>query len=283
MRLFPTFSTTLLVVLLTACAGQTTRPSASVESDVRPTRDLADIATTLAESGKRRTLLVLDIDDTLLTSRGFFGSDKWYDWQSKTLKAGSADKVPCLFDVIALNYETGSQQPTQADGPKLVNGLQVDRLMLTSRNPLYRGGTLRTLRDAGYELPVPLGGRAEGSSWEFRKAPDATPVRVVYDQGIFMTSGQDKGLVLLDLLRRFNLRYQRVVLVDDGRKNIENMQAALRDAGIDYVGLHYLRVDKTVGPAEVRAARDGWQSWKRLLADVYPQRLRALQQGRCAY
>ena len=272
-----------LVFLLAACAGQGVRPSANLESSVRDSRDLADIAPALAESGKRRTLLVLDIDDTLLTSATFFGSDKWYEWQSKTLKPGDPDKLACLFDVISLNYETGSQQPTQPDGPALVNALQVDRLLLTSRNPLSRGGTLRTLRDAGYRLPAPLVNAHDGSSWDFRKAPDARLSRVVYDQGVFMTTGQDKGLVLLDLLRRLGQRYDRVVLVDDGEANITNMQAALRRAGIDYLGLHYTRVDKSVGEADANAGRVGWQAWQQLLATTYPQRLQALQKGDCAY
>ena len=277
MRLSPL----LLVVLLSACAGQAVRPSATPESEVRASHDLADIAPALAESTKR-TLLVLDIDDTLLTSDGFFGSDKWYEWQ-KTLPPSDPGKVPCLFDVISLNYETGGQRATQPDGPALVNAVQVDKLLLTSRNPLYRGGTLRTLRDAGYALPAPLAGQADGSSWDFRKAPDAAPVRITYDQGVFMTTGQDKGLALLALLQRLHTRYDRVVLVDDGKKNIDNMQNALRKAGVDYLGLHYLRVDKSIAAADAQAGRAGWQAWQRLLGEVYPQRLQALQQGQCDY
>ena len=277
MRLSPL----LLVVLLSACAGQAVRPSATPESEVRASHDLADIAPALAESTKR-TLLVLDIDDTLLTSDGFFGSDKWYEWQ-KTLPASDPGKVPCLFDVISLNYETGGQRATQPDGPALVNAVQVDKLLLTSRNPLYRGGTLRTLRDAGYALPAPLAGQADGSSWDFRKAPDAAPVRITYDQGVYMTTGQDKGLALLALLQRLHTRYDRVVLVDDGKKNIDNMQNALRKAGVDYLGLHYLRVDKSIAAADAQAGRAGWQAWQRLLGEVYPQRLQALQQGQCDY
>ena len=278
MRLSPL----LLVVLLAACATQAPRPAAVAQSEIRASRDLADIVPALAEGAGRRTLLVLDIDDTLLTSDGFFGSDKWYEWQ-KSLAPGDPGKVPCLFDVISLNYETGNQRATQDNGPAVVNPLAVDKLMLTSRNPLYRGGTLRTLRDAGYALPAPLAGQAEGRSWDFRKTADAAPVRVVYDQGVFMTTGQDKGLVLLDLLRRLDTRYDRVVLVDDGRKNIDNMQAALRTAGIDYLGLHYQRVDKTVSDTDAQAGRQGWQAWQRLLGEVYPQRLQRLQQGQCSY
>ena len=270
-----------LLVLLAGCSAAPLRAPGPAASDVRQVSDLAVIAPALAES-PQRTLLVLDIDDTLLTSAGFFGSDAWYEWQ-KTLAADDAGKVPCLFDVIALNYEAGSQQPTQPDGPALVNGLQADTLLLTSRNPLYRGGTLRTLADAGYRLPAQLGKTAEGRSWEFRKAPGASPVRVAYDQGVFMTTGQDKGLVLLDLLRRLEVRYPRVVLVDDGEKNIANMRNALRDAGIDYLGLHYTRIDKAVDGDDAAAGRAGWQAWRRLLADRYPQRLQAMERGQCSY
>lgn len=279
-RLSPTLLAGLLVVLA-GCSAVPVRAPGPVASDVRQVDDLAAIAPALAES-PRRTLLVLDIDDTLLTSAGFFGSDTWYEWQ-KTLSADDPGKVPCLFDVIALNYEVGSQRATQPDGPALVNALQVDTLLLTSRNPLYRGGTLRTLHDAGYRLPATLGSSGDGRSFDFRKAADARPVRVVYDQGVFMTTGQDKGLVLLDLLRRLDLHYDRVVLVDDGHRNITNMQAALRDAGIDYLGLHYTLVDKQVDANEEREGRAAWQAWRQFLAATYPLRLQALERGSCSY
>lgn len=273
MRRLLTFA---LVALLTACSTPVLRPEA-VRSDVREITDLAAIAPALAES-RARTLLVLDIDDTLLTSDAFFGSDAWYAWQ-KTLAAGDPGKVPCLFDVIALNYEAGTQHPTQPDGPALINPLAVDKLLLTSRGAHYRGGTLRTLRESGYALPAMLGGRSDGLIWEFRKSPDARPVRVVYDQGLFMTTGQDKGRTLLDLLGRLHLHYDRVLLVDDGQSNIDAMRAALHEAGIDYLGLHYTRVDKTPDPA---AGRAGWRHWRTLLEASYPRRLREMEQGKCS-
>ena len=47
-----------------------------------------------------------------------------------------------------------------------------------------------------------------------------------------------------------------------------------------YVGLHYLRVDKTVDEADAKA---GWQAWRQLLATTYPQRLEAFDNKKCAY
>jgi hypothetical protein len=276
----------LVCALLTACAStpvaQAPTAAHASESSVTNINDLALVANTLAENGKRRTLLVMDIDDTLLTSQGFFGSDRWYEWQ-KHLQANDPAKVSCLFDVISLNYEVGTQQLTQPDGPSVINALPGDKLMLTSRNPLYRGGTVRTLHDAGYTLPAPLAGQTEGRSWLWRKAPGARESTVSYDQGIFMISGQDKGLMLLDLLGRLQSHYDRVVLVDDGDANIVSMQAALRDAGIDYHGLHYTRINKSVSDADAKNGLQGWQAWQALLSTTYPERLKAFNAGHCAY
>jgi hypothetical protein len=74
-----------------------------------------------------------------------------------------------------------------------------------------------------------------------------------------------------------------VLLVDDGEKNINDMRAALRDAGIAYLGLHYTRVDKHVGPEQIQAGRAGWQAWRQLLASTYPLRLQNIEQGHCGY
>ncbi len=268
----------VLGLLLSACAT-TPMHGSGASSQVREISDLAAIAPALAES-RARTLLVLDIDDTLLTSDTFFGSDAWYEWQ-KTLPPHDPGKVPCLFDVIALNYEAGTQHPTQPDGPSLINALAVDKLLLTSRGANYRGGTLRTLRGNGYALPAMLGGQPDGRSWDYYKAPDARPLRVVYDQGLFMTTGQDKGKTLLDLLRRLRLHYDRVLLVDDGQGNIDAMRNALQAAGIDYLGLHFTRIDKSIRPENAQAGRDGWQHWRTLLAQNYPQRLQDMEQGKC--
>jgi len=262
-------------------APLTTNPNP--ESQVIEVKTLAAIPGTLAASGSRKTLLVLDIDDTLLTSAGFFGSDRWYEWQ-KTLADGAPGKVPCKFDVIALNYEAGTQVATEpGDGPRIVNAIGNDTLLLTARNPLYRSGTIRELKRAGYTLPRQLDDSADGRIYRWRREPAAPPVMVSYDSGVLMVSGQDKGVMLLDLLQRLNLRYGRVVLVDDGKKNIDAMQAAMHGAGIDYTGLYYTRIDKTVTATDRSAGASGWNAMRALLQTAFPERLADFDAGRCAF
>jgi hypothetical protein len=251
-------------------------------SEILPITDLADLGKILDRPVRLRTLVVLDIDDTLLTSAGFFGSDRWYEWQ-RTLSPGAAGYVPCRFDVMAMNYESGTQVATQEDAAALVNAVRTDKIMLTARSELYRGATVRELKHAGYVLPDALGSRSNGLIYEWRSSSQAPPAVVGYRDGVFMVSGQNKGFLLLDLLHRLDLTYERVVLVDDGEKNIRAMRDALALAGIDYVGLHYTRVSKSVDAQDIQAGIAGWQAWQQLLSASYPQRMQRLIHGECAY
>lgn len=277
-----------LVLALAACAQLPTAPSPARpawqgESQVTEIKTLSAIPDVLAEGDVQRTLLVLDIDDTLLTSKVFFGSDRWYEWQ-KSLSPGDPGHVPCKFDVIALNYEAGTQVTTEGEaGRDLINGLQVDVLMQTARNPGYRGGTIRELRAAGYSLPRMLGPTPNGVSFDFRLQPTADPVTLTYQTGVMMLSGQDKGETLRALFRLLSLDYDRVVLVDDGKRNIENMQTAMALAGIDYHGLWYTRIDKTVDAARAREGADAWTATRTWLQSVFPERLQRMEAGQCFY
>ncbi|WP_165967465.1 DUF2608 domain-containing protein [Luteimonas aestuarii] len=278
-----------LILALAACAQLPTTPSAAqparqaAESQVTEIKALSAIPDVLAQGDVRRTLLVLDIDDTLLTSKVFFGSDRWYEWQ-KSLSPGDPGHVPCKFDVIALNYEAGTQVATEgAAGRDLINSLQVDTLMQTARNPGYRGGTIRELQAAGYALPRMLGPTPNGVSFDFRLRPHADPTTLTYQDGVMMLSGQDKGETLLSLFRLLGLDYDRVVLVDDGKRNIDNMQAALARAGIDYHGLWYTRIDKTVDADAASEGAEGWAATRAWLQAVFPERLQRMEAGQCFY
>jgi hypothetical protein len=273
------------VLLLVGCASRqvvSPKPGTTQTSDVVTTGDLVDVLKVLSEPYNGRTLLVLDIDDTLLTSPTFFGSDAWYEWQ-KTLSPLSPGYVPCKFDVIAMNYEAGTQVPTQADAVAAINAIPLDKIMVTSRSPMYRGGTIRELKKAGYELPASLQPGLAGAIYEYRPDPRQPGVTMSYHQGVLMVAGQNKGLALVDLLTHMQITYDRVVQVDDGEKNIDAMRDAMTSAGIEYRGVRYNRIDKNVDAAREQQGIEGWRAWQQLLAATYPERLARLKAGECGY
>jgi hypothetical protein len=279
-----------LTLLLAGCASQqpVSKPgTAATASDVVATSDLVDVLKILSEPYKGRTLLVLDIDDTLLSSRTFFGSDAWYEWQ-KTLSPQSPGYVPCKLDVVAMNYEAGIQIPTQDDAVAAINAIPLDKIILTARSPMYRGGTIRELKRAGYELPAPLQPAFAGAIYEYQADPKQPGVTVSYHQGVFMVAGQNKGLLLIDLMKHLQVTYDRVVLVDDAEKNITAMRDALASTRIAYRGVQYTRVKEELRKKMTEAQRQqegiaGWQAWQQLLATLYPERLERLKAGQCAY
>jgi hypothetical protein len=272
-------------LLLVGCASQqvgSSTPGTASTADVVTTRDLVDVLKILSEPYNGRTLLALDIDDTLLTSPTFFGSDAWYEWQ-KTLAPQSPGYVPCRFDVVAMNYEAGTQVPTQADAVAAINSIPLDKIIITSRSPMYRGGTIRELQKAGYELPAPLQPGLAGAIYEYRPDPNRPGVSLSYHQGVLMVAGQNKGLALVDLMRHMQIAFDRVVLVDDGEKNISEMRDAMAAAGIEYRGVRYNRIEKNVDAAREQQGIEGWKAWQQLLATTYPERLARLQASECGY
>src|SRR5690606_15731768 len=102
----------------------------------------------------------------------------------RTLPPNAPGRVPCLFDVIALNFESGTQKLTQANAATLVNRIQSDKIILTARSELYRGPTIRELKRAGYVLPHALSTPSSGLSYEWRSGPQAAPLVVGYWDGV---------------------------------------------------------------------------------------------------
>jgi hypothetical protein len=182
-----------------------------------------------------------------------------------------------------MNYESGTQVATQPDGPAIVNALPGDKLILTSRSAVSRGATIRELTRAGYRLPPSLSGSAEGIIYEWSTGDQVPPRLVSHHQGVFLTTGLDKGVLLLDLLKRLNRTYERVVLVDDGERNIQNMRKALGDAGIAYHGLWFKGVKKSHSADDELAAIRGWSAWRDFLSETFPERAQRFEASDCAY
>jgi hypothetical protein len=265
------YSSLIICLAISACATtpaartdslQSPTPSApdrrdQVASAITPIASLSAVAPFLATLPKGQTLVIFDIDDTLLTasSPAFFGSDLWYNWQKAGAPGGS--KVKCMTDILALNYQAASQRATESLGPTVLKDVTHDKLILTSRSPNYRDATERELLRAGYSVltNIPSSKPGVGHGTAFRH-PDAPSERdrkfVTYANGIFMTEGGDKGAMLLYLLKHLESTraYQNIVLVDDTWSKQTDMQKALESQPYRFYGLHYRGVKNDTA--------DGW-------------------------
>ena len=247
-------------------------------SGYKETSDFADATDAVIEyaeeHGAEHTLMVVDIDNTLLAMNQPLGSDQWFEWQEYLLENEPdspylvAKNFSELLDVQGLLFAAGTMRPPQSNQPKLFNKIQdlgVPTLILTSRGDQYRASTERELIGNGYE-PARNAIEAEGLSLEPYAPYDMknlqasglneaeaklfglkdNPRLVSYGKGIFMSAGQHKGAMLLTVLEKAKVKPKAVVFVDDHGRHVNRVYDALSRRGIESTVFHYHKEDDNV-------------------------------------
>lgn len=281
----------IFATLALAACQSTVKPDSTASATFLPSiSDLGKVAAVVNDAPKP-VLLVLDIDDTLLSTRtldgkrAFYGSDRWYRWQDG-LSEEDPKLVPCLIAaVLTRNSEILRLEAVQPDAATVINALTVDRVIETSRGRDQRAGTERELLAAGYALRGPLPGLEGVSELPGRYTP------MTYRRGILMTGGTRKGPALTDLLRNATTAYRSVVMVDDDSKNLqsvaETLAAAPSDSRLAFFGLRYAGIkDEPVPPptaAEVKAAQESWLVWNGWMLQHEPVAAAKLEAKDCKW
>jgi hypothetical protein len=236
-------------------------------------------------------LLVLDIDNTLLAMNNPLGSDQWFEWQKYLIenepksKYVVADSFNGLLDAQGLLYNISHMHPPQPNLPGLMRRAQdlgIHTLVLTSRGPEFRDATEREFARNGYDfattaLPVkevhdgtfaPYDiDHADGAGYtpgEVAKFHLAKPKPVSYQNGILMTSGQNKGAMLLMLLHGAKDPVDAIVYDDDNIRHVANVYTALRDRGLEAAAFHYTREDANVKKFDYGSKKDVDHRWRQL-------------------
>jgi len=257
--------------------------------DLRIVQDLAD------RLPRASTLVVFDIDDTLLTtekladdSHAFYGGDRWYVWQGELSKEDKNKVGNCLVELITYNYRVLPMFATQPNAPDIVGQIPTDKLLLTSRGPANWESTIRELQGAGYSTISPS---VSAETFEFMYTEGDRTDPVMYRDGIMMTSGFNKGHMLERILDLSDKKYANVILVDDTQRHIDRMRAALEDSDITFYGTRYTGIKNDgVNPdgtsmlpivtAEQMASHErGFGAMKALLAQMSPSTFKRFEDG----
>jgi hypothetical protein len=252
-----------LLMLLSACTS-----SPVVEPETAPklqnfmatTDDLgmvADEALQLAgRLGPEQVLVVFDIDNTLLAMEQGLGSDQWYYWQKDLQKEDpcSGLLVSDRFMVQGALYFASAMRPTQADAAGQVRRLQdagLKVIAVTSRGTDYRLQTFRELRRNGISFWPGALPPQRGFSEIF--IPEGGSLPALYEDGVFLTSGQDKGVMIQALLMKTGRPAPAVIVIaDDKGNNLKDVMAAFDsgEAAADWDELRpaLIKIEQILGP-----------------------------------
>lgn len=254
---------------------------------VKETDKFQDVATKVSELTAKgeKPLIVIDIDNTLLTSTADIGGDIWYQWQRGKLdvKPAKDEQVGCLFeDSIGLLYELVPMKTIEDQVPDTVRGWQdkgLTVMALTSRSPNYRYATEREMYRNQFDMSISA--LKEKGSEDLPIYIDNPERPLSYINGIMMTTGMNKGTMLKYILDKTGQSFSSVVFVDDSKKNIVNMEEAYKDdASVDMSIFYYTKVEEdrikengsvlTQEQAD-KMARD-WEELNLILDKVAPAR-----------
>ena len=240
----------LALITLNACSTNHPQPVSSVKV-VETTRfqDVVDLSQQkVAVYDNENVLIVVDIDNTLLTSTSDLGGDIWYQWQRDQLdvKPSAEQKVKCLFeDSIALLYELNPMLLIEDDLPTQIKRWQnqgITLFALTSRSPKTRAATIRELVRAGIDMEATALSAKGQEPFILR---EKLPRDMTYMQGVMMTSGMNKGKMLNYILNKTQGKFSAILFVDDSQKNVDDLYAEFsQQTDIDMTIFHYTKVEE---------------------------------------
>ena len=195
------------------------------------------------------TLIVYDIDNTLLKTSNEFGSDQWFNWQSKQVEASSSNALAKSFnELIEVQNQVFTLGKTQLVENEIIGILdyfkknKISMIALTSRSPSMRDVTFRELA------------RHQISFDSTKIGLDLFPEFIIsnpnqnalYQAGVFMTSGMNKGEMIKYLLAKFNSKFANIIFIDDHERHTNRVYEALAPMGINIDTFRYGHEDENV-------------------------------------
>lgn len=223
-------------------------------------------ANSLAEDpsiGTKNMLLAFDIDNTLLappecknsltTECRDLGSTQWWDWQSQLLNQSPDSPYLVAHDMAGLIQinniimplmhmnKTEENIDTQI---KIEQNAGIHMIALTSRDVYLFPATESQLLKNNINLRESAFGSKQGIAGNF--IPEGFTRPLIYNDGIMMTTGQDKGKSLQVLLSKYKTdRPKIIIFVDDVQQNIENVASAFEnDSTVQTVYTYYYRKEQ---------------------------------------
>ena len=260
---------------ISVAAGRDSSASVSIHE----TTDLADAfrAAEVARVAEKdaRVLLILDIDNTLLTMPQYLGGDRWFNHHADLVAAKIDPDFLDMGKLIAMQvalFSFASMEATEPEIPAMLAEARrqgIDTFLLSARGPELYDATRRELDRNGLRVeglnacathPCMQDGTYSDDDIRSGLAavgeePSQSPYHdILIRNGVMLVAGQDKGVMLKLLMGAIGGRqYAHVVVADDGRKNIDAL--AVSGNIVPLTLFHYRRINASVTDAEDQVAR----------------------------
>ena len=199
------------------------------------------------------TLVVFDLDNTLIKNTQTLGSDEWFYHHLQRMKADGHTPANSLAKTVELYNKIQSRSKAVLVEPvasKIVAKIQKDTpnvIALTSRSYILKDATISQLNSVNINF-----NKGIGKHKFFSATPPLDSVKFYH--GIGFTEDKDKGRCLKDMLEQENLIFSKIVFIDDKIKNVKSLEKMANASNIEYVGIHYTYVNPKMKGLDLEVA-----------------------------
>jgi FMN phosphatase YigB (HAD superfamily) len=193
---------------------------------------IKDIHGDIRNADPKKTLLVFDIDNTLLRMKSFVGTDEWVAWQLDMLRTDPNNKFIVarnefhLYDMWEQWLTHGTYETEVLENHTKVlleeyieTGYKI--ILLTARGKQLSKITIECLKEH-----FDIGNL-------FRSDLMFSNNRHLYTNGIYFTTGDDKGKCLGALLQflEFQARFvpEKIFFIDDNERNVDHVECYFKE------------------------------------------------------
>lgn len=200
----------------------------------------------------KKTLLLCDLDDTVMESKTFVGSDEWFSTKTKELERSRDSKEEALQIALKQWEHLQSVIPIQlveGQTARDIRDLQNDDFSvmgLTTRSVRISSFTLKQLKSLNIDFS--LSSPIQGEHTFFN------PLEVSHKEGILFTAGTKKGEALFTLIPHIKDIFNKVVFINDKATHLADVQKTCAEKNVDFVGLRYGYTDKRKASYDHRLA-----------------------------
>lgn len=209
------------------------------------------------------TILFCDLDNTIMEVTQHFGSVQWGDnHKEKLINSGeSSEKAEEILHNLWFGILPHiSMQLVDEQIPQIIQSIQ-------KMGHFVLGLTARYPKEAWYTHPHL--NRFQINFDKFfpdQHIPLESPI--LYENGILFCGTQiKKSDALMAFLQLHNLTPKKIIFIDDKLHHVQDLEAPLTSANIEYVGIRYSKCDQRVKDYDEKIANIQWKLFPTFISD----------------
>ncbi|MCH9634072.1 MAG: hypothetical protein S4CHLAM7_08100 [Chlamydiae bacterium] len=233
----------------------------SLQAEILEINNLAEALPYVDED----TLVVLDIDDTLMVPAQMLGGDCWFRFSLKELQELGLSFEEALAKILPeymLLQHITEVLPAEMETASVVHQFQKKGhkvIGLTTRSTELAYRTIEELKSLDIDLSkVPL---------FHEETYLSTAFPLCYIEGILFTQLRHKGQALRELCDFLGFGLKKVIFINDKLKYLEQLEDTFSGTDVDYIGFRYGACDHDIEEYDPALANIQKKYYNALLSD----------------